>query len=123
MVIVTLLLIFFLFASSSALTYLSMRSWLYFATHAKTRSRWRESHWVHAGRSLGFGCVMVAALISVVNESGMVLRGVHLLSLGRMLGYLLIIASTPRQLRRQSILRLAMALLLLGEAILRLRAS
>lgn len=123
MVIVALLLIFFLFASSSALTYLSMRSWLYFATHVRPRRGWRESHWVHAGRSLGFGCVMVAALISVVNESALIVRGIDLLTLGRVVGYILILASTPRRLRRQPILWLAITLLLLGEAVLLLRAS
>jgi len=123
MVIVTLLLIFFLFASSSALTYLSMRSWLYFATHAKPRRGWRETHWVHVGRAAGFGCVMVAALIGVVNEYAFTLHGVDLLSLGRMFGYVLILATTPRRIRRQPILWLSITVLLLGEAVLLLRAS
>src|SRR3569833_2041334 len=123
MTIVTFLLIFFLFAASSALTYLSMRSWLYFATHARPRRGWRETHWIHFSRSTGFACVMVAELISVVNEYGFTLHGVDLLSLFRMLGYVLLLISTPRRIRRQPILWLAITLMLLGEAVLLMRWS
>src|SRR5690348_6500606 len=103
MPIVALLLIFYLFASSSALTYLSMRSWLYFATHPNPRRGWRENHWVHAARSCGFAFVMMAALMSVINERGTVIHGVDLLSLARMSGYLLILVGTPRRIRRQPV--------------------
>jgi signal transduction histidine kinase len=121
--IVALLLIFILFATSSALTYLSMRSWLYFATHPRPRRGWHETHWVHAARSIGFGCVMMAALFGVINERGVTAHGVDLLSLTRMAGYVLILASTPRRIRRQPILWLSITLLLFREAVLLLYSS
>lgn len=121
--IVALLLIFFLFATSSALTYLSMRSWLYYATHPKPRRGWYEGHWIHASRSLGFACVMIAGLLSVVNEHGLIVHGRDLLSLARMAGYVLILISTPRRIRRQPILWFAIALLLFREPFLLLSAG
>ncbi|MCW3059541.1 MAG: multi-sensor signal transduction histidine kinase [Capsulimonas sp.] len=121
--ILAFLLGFYLFATSSALAYLSLRSWLYYAAHGTPRALWRQSHWLHACRSAGFACVTVAALISAVSDNG---QGVHLIdivSITRMGGYVLLLASTPRRLRRRPLVSLAFALLLLGEAVLLLNAS
>ncbi|MGO8671338.1 MAG: ATP-binding protein [Capsulimonadaceae bacterium] len=114
--LVTLVLVFFLFAASSALTYLSIRSWLHFATHARTRRRWNDTHSGHALRSAGFACMMLAGLLATVSSNP--LRSLDISSLMRIVGYVVVLIGTPRRLRRKPIVNLAFILMVLGEALL-----
>lgn len=114
---------FFLFATSGALTYLALRSWLHVVTHGPHRSRWLEGHWAYAGRAAGFACITLAALIGAVNDRAPGLHGVDIISLTRITGCILLLVSTPSRLRRRPIVGLAFASLLLGEALIILSAG
>lgn len=109
-------LVFYLFATSGALTYLALRSWLHAVTHGSHRNRWVEGHWACACRAAGFACLTLTALISAVSDRGQGIHGVDVVSLTRIGGCILLLISTPRRLRRRPIVSLAFASLLLGEA-------
>src|SRR5690242_18113792 len=116
--ILTFLAWFYLFVTSGALTYLSVRAWLSSAPHGSGDRLWHEGSWARALRATGFAGVTLAALLLSVSERGARLHLFDVVSLVRIAGYVLLLVSTPPRLRRQSVVALAFALQLLGESLL-----
>lgn len=120
------LLWFYLFVTSSALTYLSLRAWLGRAQNPPTEPAvraWQEGTGGHVLRTFGFAGVTLAALIAAVNDPREHGGSFDLASLARIVGYVALLAGTPPRLRRQSVVTLAFALQLMGVALLLFHAS
>ena len=114
--LISFLLWFFLFASCSALTYLSARSWMRHMLGKKFAGQWRQTHWHHVGRMAAFGLLTIAALLGALNgDFGR--RGLDLSSLIRITADLLLFLSTPRILRRRPLVGVGFGFLVAGEAL------
>lgn len=122
------LLWFYLFVTSSALTYLSLRAWLGRAQNPPPPSEpapraWQEGAGGHVLRTVGFAGVTLAALIAAVNDPRDHGGSFDIASLARIVGYVVLLLGTPPRLRRQSVVTLAFALQLMGVALLLFHAS
>ena len=122
MPLLAFLLWFFLFAASGGLAYLSFRTWMRCVVSPNSRSRWHQTHWDHLLRAAGFTFVTIAALSGAVGGNEVGRHVLDVVSLTRIVGDILLFASTPRRLRRQPILGLAFIVLVLGEALMVLNA-
>lgn len=118
-----LLSFFLLLAASSALTYLSVRSWVRSRMERDSNRVWRVSPWSHALRTCGFFLLTLGSLVGAVYDPDLTIGRIDMLSCTRILGDLLILFSTPRRLRSRPLFGLAVMLLLLGEAMVVLRTQ
>jgi len=119
--LVAFLLGFFLFAASSALTYLSVRSWVRSRPDQTGFRSWRVPQWSHALRTVGFLAITLGSLVGSVSDSDPVIARLDVVAALRIVGDLLILVSTPARLRRLNLVGVAIMLLLAGEALVILR--
>ncbi len=112
---------FFLFAASSALTYLSVRSWVRSRPDLTVFRAWRVPPWSHACRTAGFLALTLGSLVGSVSDTDPVFGRLDIVATLRIVGDLLVLISTPARLRRLNMVGVSIMLLLAGEALLILR--
>ncbi len=112
------LLQFYLFATSGALAYLSLRAWLDRTLYRRKREDpYRSPRWTHLARAVGLIMIAFAAIVGALNEgaTGMSMSGVAIL---RFAGYGVFLSFLPRALWKHKMVQFGVATMALGEILL-----